>query len=241
MSDSRMDSEMEEIVKPLIRFWEGCNECWWVKNIKSQFFYANNFVKSFLNIPENFGMEGRYDGELPTAIHKFEAEFQDHDRKVGQLRERLTSLEIHRVGKDNTFRIWYCDKFPIIGEKGDVLGIIAHNRPVDSFSLSRLKGIKTPSLLIFTPPDDLFTPKEWEVIFYTCQLYTPKMIEAAVGIPHRTVEDILGRIYSKSGVKNKRDLIDYCMDHGFNNFIPQSVFQSCESLLNPGVSQSFFR
>lgn len=241
MIDSRMDSEMEEIIKPLVRFWEGYNECWWVKNRHSQFVYVNGVLKNFLDIPEAFEMEGRYDGELPIAIHEFEPEFQRHDRQVGQLRERLTTLEIHQIGKESSFHIWYCDKFPVIGEQGDVLGVIAHNRPVDSFVVNRLKGVRAPSLLIFTPPDDMFTAREWDVIFYTCQLFTPKMIEAAAGIPLRTVEDILGRIYRKSGARNKHDFLDYCMTYGFNNFIPQSVFQFGESSILPKISQAILR
>ncbi|KQN63026.1 PAS domain-containing protein [Erwinia sp. Leaf53] len=231
MSYKDRDTEIESIIAPLTRYWEGSNESWWVKNNKSQFVYANKEIKRFLTIPEGFNLEGRYDGELPVAIHEFEPEFQAHDRKVEEYRDRMTSIEIHKIGNDDFFQPWYCDKFPIIGRSGEVLGIIAHNRPVDSIAITRLKKIKIPTSLIFTPPDNIFTLKEWEVIFYTCQSFTPKMIERAIGVSNRTVEDTLCRIYKKAGVGNKRGLLDYCIENGFNNFIPQSIFKTCESII----------
>lgn len=231
MSNQRRDAELEKIIAPLIRYWQSSNEAWWVKNNQSQFVYVNSCMRNFMVIPSAFKIEGRYDGELPIAMHEFEAEFQAGDRWVEQQRERLTTLEIHKLGEDDFFQAWNCDKFPVIGEDGHALGVIVHNRPLDSFSLSRINKFRAPDFLTFTPPNDRYSIKEWEVIFYTCQSFTPKMIESAVGIPNRTVEDMLERIYKKSGTKNKRDFINYCMDHGFNNFIPQSIFQTSGSII----------
>ena len=231
MAYSKEDSRLESIIRPLIPFWERSNESWWVKSNKSEFVYVNPHLKDFLLIPNDFEVEGRFDGELPIAIHEFEPQFQAHDRKVEQAGDRVTSIEIHKVGNNDFFQPWYCDKFPVFDESGTALGIIVHNRPVESIFITRLSKIKIPTSLIFTPPGELFTEKEWEVIFYTCQSFTPKMIEKAIAIPHRTVEDTLCRIYKKSGVGNKRGLIDYCIEHGFNNFVPQSIFQGSDSLV----------
>ncbi|MTD27247.1 PAS domain-containing protein [Erwinia sp. J316] len=225
------DSKLEGIIKPLINFWERSNESWWVKSHTSEFVYVNQHLKDFLAIPKEFQMEGRFDGDLPIAIHEFEPQFQAHDRQVEQAGDRVTSIEIHKVGDNDFFLPWYCDKFPIIDNSGNVLGVIAHNRPIESMFITRLKKIKIPTSLVFTPPTELFTDKEWEIIFYTCQLFTPKMIEAAIGVSNRTVEDTLCRIYKKAGVGNKRGLIDYCIEMGFNNFIPQSIFQQCDSII----------
>jgi hypothetical protein len=40
-------------------------------------------------------MDGRLDGELPSPIADFQAEFQQHDRQVELLQDRITSVEIH--------------------------------------------------------------------------------------------------------------------------------------------------
>jgi len=225
------DSAIERIIKPFISFWEGSNEPWCVKNSKSQFVYANKIMCDFMGMPKGYDPVGRYDGELPIALHEFEPEFQEHDRKVQRARDRVTSIEIHKYNNLDYLQPSYCEKFPLMDESGNVLGVIPHCRPVESIFITKLRKIRMPTSLVFTPPNELFTDKEWEVIFYTCQSFTPKMIEAAIGVSNRTVEDTLCRIYKKSGVGNKRGLIDYCIEHGFNNFIPQSIFQNSGSIM----------
>ncbi len=231
MNQKEVNAKIDKIIAPLIRFWEGSKEPWIVRNNQSQFVYTNIRLRKFIGVPESFDMEGRYDGELPLAMHEFEPEFQAHDRKVEYEKDRVTSIEVHKFDDLDYLQPWYCEKLPILDEDGTPLGVIAHCRPVESIFITRLAKIKIPTSLMFTPPDELFTDKEWEIIFYTCQSFTPKMIEAAIGVSNRTVEDTLCRIYKKSGVGNKRGLIDYCIEHGFNNFIPQSIFQSSGSVM----------
>lgn len=231
MDDNKMDCEILRIIKPFVSFWEKSNEPWWVKNDKSQFVYANKRFNDFVCLPEGYDPVGRFDGELPVAISEFEAPFQAHDQMVQRVRDRVTLVVIQKFNRLDYLQPWYTDKIPLMDEAGNVLGVIPHSRPVEAIFMTRLSKIKMPTTLVFTPPSELFSEREWEVIFYTCQSFTPKMIEKAIGVSNRTVEDILSRIYKKSGVGNKRGLIDYCIDSGFNNFIPQSVFQKSESIM----------
>lgn len=225
------DSEILRVVKTFIYYWEQSREPWWVKNSNSQIVYANASMKSFIGLPEGFDIEGRYDHELPVELHRFASQFRQHDRQVLREKERSTSLQIQRFNRKDYLEAWYTEKYPLFGEKGDIIGVIPHFRPVESIFVSRLANIKTPSSLMFNAPSKIFTEKEWQVIFYTCQFFTPKMIGKAINISHRTVEDILCRIYKKTGVGNKRGLIDYCIEHGFNNFIPPGIFQTCDSIM----------
>lgn len=231
MNKEKKDSEILRVIKPLVKFWENSREPWWVKNSESQFVYANKKLCEFLGLPEGYNPEGRYDGELPVAISEFEAQFQHHDRMVEKVRDRVTSIVIHKFNGLDYLQPYYADKIPLMDEKGNVLGVIPHCRPVESVFITRLSKIKMPTSLVFTPPSNQFTEKEWDIIFYTCQSFTPKMIEKALGVSSRTVEDILCRIYKKSGVGNKRGLIDYCIEQGFNNFIPKNIFQQCETIM----------
>lgn len=226
MEQVERDSQILNIIRPFIQFWEGSDEPWWVKNNLSRFVYANRRLHKFICLPAGYNVEGRFDGELPSPVHECEQQFQAHDRMVERARERIASIGVQKFDGLDYLQAWYTEKIPLMNESGEVLGVICHGRPVERICLTRLKDIKTPSRLVFDPPKDFFNDKEWEIIFYTCQLYTPKMIEEAIVIPYRTVEDILSRIYKKAGVSNKRGLIDYCIENGFDNFIPQSILRS---------------
>lgn len=231
MNEAQRDSDIIRILKPFIQFWEGSNEPWWVKNNQSRFVYANRRLINLLSLPDLYDIDGRFDGELPSPIHEFEIQIHAHDRMVEKERERISSIGIQKYNHLDYLQPWYSEKVPLMNESGEVLGVICHARPVEAIFLTRLAKIKMPTTLVFNPPNGLFTDKEWEIIFYTCQLFTPKMIERAIGVSNRTVEDTLGRIYKKADVGNKRGLIDYCIENGFNNFIPQSIFKTCESII----------
>ncbi|EPN4673101.1 TPA: helix-turn-helix transcriptional regulator, partial [Yersinia enterocolitica] len=41
----------------------------------------------------------------------------------------------------------------------------------------------------------------------------------------RTVSNITQSVYRKSGVSNKRQIVDYCYENKINNYIPQSFFE----------------
>lgn len=231
MNDTQRDSEIKRIIRPFIQFWEGSNEPWWVKNNHSRFVYANQRSRNLIELPTGYDIEGRFDSELPSPVHEFSELFQAYDRMVEQARERISSIDIHKYDGLDYLQPWYTEKIPLMHESGEVLGVICHSRPVEAIFITRLAKIKMPTSLVFNPPEKLFTDKEWEIIFYTCQLFTPKMIERAIGVSNRTVEDTLGRIYKKANVGNKRGLIDYCIEKGFNNFIPQSIFKTCQSII----------
>lgn len=231
MHNTQQDSEILRVIKTCLYYWEQSREPWWVKNSRSQIVYANAKMKRFIGLPEGFDIEGRYDNELPVELHQFAPQFRQHDLKVLEEKERITTLQIQRFDRKDYLEAWYTEKYPLFGENGDIIGVIPHFRPVEAMFVSRLSNMKVPGSLIFNPPSELFNEKEWQVIFYTCQFFTPKMIEKAIHISHRTVEDILCRIYKKTGVGNKRGLIDYCHEHGFNTFVPPGVFHTCDSIM----------
>ncbi len=76
MNQKEVNAKIDKIITPLIRFWEGSNEPWMVKNNVSQFVYSNKRLQGFLGLPKGFNMEGLYDRELPLAIHEFEPHFR---------------------------------------------------------------------------------------------------------------------------------------------------------------------
>ncbi|HHH1526701.1 TPA: response regulator transcription factor, partial [Yersinia enterocolitica] len=103
--------------------------------------------------------------------------------------------------------------------------VICHVRPVQDMILAHLNKIKTPTSLIFTPPSKLFTKREWEVLFYILHSFSSKDIAKKLHLSSRTVSNITQSVYRKSGVSNKRQIVDYCYENKINNYIPQSFFE----------------
>lgn len=170
-------------------------------------------------------MEGRTDGELPTPISEFQPEYQEHDRKVKLLQDRITSIEIQAWDGGSFFQPYFVDKYPLIDEHGVSQGIICHGRSVDDVVLTHLNKIKIPISLILTPPSELFSKREWEVLFYILHSFSSIEIAKKLHLSSRTVDNITQKIYKKTGVSSRQQMVDYCYEKKINNYIPQSFFE----------------
>ncbi|KOC88438.1 helix-turn-helix transcriptional regulator [Winslowiella iniecta] len=225
-----MSANLKDSLQMLIRFWENSAEPWGAKDNQSRFIYANKKYHSLLALPAHFSVEGRLDGELPASTADFQDAFQNHDRMVERLLDRVTSIEIHPFENHAWLQPWFFDKYPLIDERGICRGTIFHGRPVDNLILTSLNKIKLPESLVFTPPSSLFSKREWEVLFYILHAFSSLEISHKLHLSQRTVCNITQSIYKKAGVSCKRGIIEYCHDNKISNYIPQSFFERCQSL-----------
>ncbi|CFQ45201.1 MULTISPECIES: helix-turn-helix transcriptional regulator [Yersinia] len=220
-----MDKSLTDSLEMLIRFWEHSSEPWGVKDNQSRFIYSNARHHKLLNLPDKYCLEGRLDGELPSPTADFQFEFQAHDRQVELLNDRITTVEIHAWDGLSYLMPNFCDKYPLIDKDGIAQGTIFHVRPVQDVVLSHLSKIKAPTSLTFTPPSDLFTKREWEVLFYILHAYTSHEIAKKLFLSPSTICNITQSIYNKAGVTSKRQIIEYCYENKISNYVPQSFFE----------------
>lgn len=220
-----MEKSLLDSFKMLIPFWENSSEAWGVKDNKSIFVYANDRFGELLGLPDKYNVEGRFDGELPAPTAEFQAEFQEHDRQAILSQERATTVEIHAFERRSYFQPYFCDKYPLIDEDGVAQGLIFHARPVQDIILTHLNKIKVPTSLIFTPPSESFSKREWEVLFYILHSFSSSEIAKKLHLSSRTVCNITQKIYSKAGVTSKRQIVEYCYEKKINNYVPQSFFE----------------
>ncbi|CNF59497.1 helix-turn-helix transcriptional regulator [Yersinia bercovieri] len=224
-----MDKSLTDSLEMLIRFWEHSSEPWGVKDNQSRFIYTNPRLHRLYNLPAGFTMEGRLDGELPSPVSEFQDEWQAHDRQVELLQDRITTVEIHLFDGRSYFQPYFCDKYPLIDKNGVSQGVIFHGKQVTDTMLTCLTKIKIPTSLVFTPPSDFFTKREWEVLFYLLHAYTSPEIAKKLFLSPRTICNITQSIYKKAGVTSKRQIIEYCYENKINNYVPQSFFESSGS------------
>ncbi|WP_145483984.1 helix-turn-helix transcriptional regulator [Yersinia rohdei] len=220
-----MKQSLLSSLRILIPFWENSSEAWGVKDNKSTFIYANDRFGTLLGLPDKFNVEGRLDGDLPAPTAEFQSEFQEHDRQALLSKERATTIEIHAFEKRTYFQPYFCDKYPLIDKNGVSQGLIFHARQVEDIILTQLNKIKVPTSLIFTPPSESFTKREWEVLFYVLHSFSSSEIAKKLHLSSRTVSNIIQKIYDKAGVTSKRQIIEYCYEKKINNYVPQSFFE----------------
>ncbi|MBS9436639.1 helix-turn-helix transcriptional regulator [Photorhabdus noenieputensis] len=206
------------------------NDPWGIKDKNSCFIYGNKALNAIKGFSDLFDFEGFYDDELPWDGAEFAKEYIHHDQKVMKEEKSYVSLETHVWGGVKTLSSYFCEKSPIYHENGDCLGIIYHLWKAQDYSLTRLFYGKLPASIIFQPPTDLFTPREWDVIFLSLHKYTSKQIGRILNISYRTVEHYTAQIYRKVGVRSARQLEEYCRFNNYDLYVPERFLRPESSI-----------
>ncbi|TNH41589.1 helix-turn-helix transcriptional regulator [Photorhabdus luminescens] len=202
------------------------NEPWGIKDKNSCFIYANQACKRLQNISSSFDYEGVYEHELPWDGAEFAKEYIAHDQKVMEQEKRICSLETHLFGKEQILSSYFLAKYPLYHEDGSCMGVIYHGWQAQDFSFTRLFRGKLPASIMFQPPTDLFTQREWDVIFLMLHKYTNKQIGRMLNISYRTVETHISRIYKRIGVHSGSQLEEYCRTNDYDLYVPERFVQS---------------
>ncbi|WP_434525451.1 helix-turn-helix transcriptional regulator [Photorhabdus asymbiotica] len=210
------------IISPqIINTLAASHDPWGIKDKNSCFIYGNKALNAIKNFSDSFDFEGLYDDELPWDGAEFAKEYIAHDRKVMREEKSYVSLETHIWGEVKTLSSYFCEKSPLYHENGDCIGIIYHLWKAQDYSLTRLYHGKLPASIIFQPPTDLFTQREWDIIFLSLHHYTSKQIGRILNISHRTVENYTAWIYKKIGISSGKQLKEYCRLNDFDLYVPE--------------------
>jgi len=213
---------------PILSIMEHSTIPWAIKSNDSRFVYINEPCMDFFNIPSGFDFEGRLDEEFPTPWSEQAPEYQAHDRKAQASKTGAEIITTSYFGRDAILEPWYCPKFPIYDREGSVIGSIFYGKKFNFLSVCDFFNNLKPSIITLTPPDETFTEKELDIIFYALQKLSSKEIAQKLCLSHRTVENRLAIIYDKINVNSYKGLIEYCQTTGLNNYVPKK-------LLRPGV------
>ncbi|ETS33629.1 helix-turn-helix transcriptional regulator [Photorhabdus temperata] len=212
----------------IINTMELSNEPWGIKDSSSCFIHGNTAFKRLQNLSDSFDYEGLYDNEIPWNGAEFSKEFINHDKTVMAKEERICSIETHIYGKNKILSSYFQEKLPLYNDERECVGILFHGWKAKEYSLTQLHQYhkNLPSSIILQPPTDLFTQREWDIIFFFLQKYTRKQIGQRLNIAHHTVKTYISRIYSKIGINSSQQLEEYCLANNFHHYVPERFLLS---------------
>ncbi|HGJ5856993.1 PAS and helix-turn-helix domain-containing protein [Arsenophonus nasoniae] len=204
----------------LISFLRHESDPWGVKDLDSKFVYANNL--SHLGIKLDFNIEGMFDSELPHPVAELSSNLLIHDHKVISDRKKEIAIQTTLNFKENRLKPYFFEKRPFYNQSGEIVGTIYHGREIVNFQTYDM----SPYVYFFTPPNDLFTKRELEVIFWAQQRLSLKEIARRLNIGTRTASNHLNIIYQKADVHSAYQFIEYCKATGLDKYIPQDFLKS---------------
>lgn len=231
IKSSSPDMKLSWMMRDWIPTWEHMDNPCGAKNLKSQFVYANPAYKRLLGLSVNFDLEGRYDHEMPAPTSEFAEDFQFHDRLVEETRERKSSLEINEFGKNKNLSAYFFDKFPVLDRDGNVLGTFFFGRRAVYLNTNFYLNTARPGSILLTKPSDIFTEKEWEIIFLIMRNLTFRQIAEVVNRTVNTVRAHFTTILNKVGLNNKKQLIDFIEANNWGSYIPEKYMNGKKHIL----------
>ncbi len=203
-----------------ISYMENSNDFWAIKDNESRFVYANDIMIYYSGLPKGFNIEGRLDGECPAPWAEFEDIIQANEKNVRISQKTIPVLNtLTYGGREKIIQPFLVNVTPLMKD-GKCIGVVGHGRKLEIYSMYHFENNIHPESLTFGKPTDLFTDREFDIVFFALQSLSAKDIAKKLGITYRTVQSRLHIIYQKIGINSLSQLKEYCRGKGYNNYAP---------------------
>ncbi|WP_118986781.1 helix-turn-helix transcriptional regulator [Photorhabdus sp. CRCIA-P01] len=203
-----------------ISYMENSNDFWVIKDNESRFVYVNDVAFYYSNLPKGFNMEGRLDSECPAPWAEFTDIIQANERNVRISQKTIPVLNtLTYGGREKMIQPFLVDITPLMKD-GKCIGVVGHGKKLQIYSMYHFENNIHPDSLTFGTPTDLFTDREFDIIFFALQSLSAKDIARKLGITYRTVQSRLQFIYQKIGINSLSQLKEYCRGKGYDNYAP---------------------
>lgn len=215
----------------LIDFIDKSNIPYFIRDNESKFLYANKAGLCFLNIPPEVNIEGKFDVDLPVDWVKFTGEFQQQDRITEDSGRATSVISTQLYNFKKQIEPYLCPKSPLYSGN-DCIGTVGWANRLKFISMPNFVDTKKPFVLSPEPPNNLFSQRELDIIFFIQQRLSSKEIARRLKLSPKTVENKLQFIYQKVDVHSTIQFIEYCKQTGFDKYIPLRLMRKGVQLIN---------
>lgn len=204
----------------LISFMERSDEFWLIKDIESRYVFANRVAYYYGDLPASFNIEGRLDQECPAYWSEHAPLIQENERVVRTLGKSKNILNTFFFGgMEKRVQAFLGDVFPIY-KKGQCIGTVSYLKKLSFYSMHHYVRGEYPSELTLGKPDDFFSDREFDVLFFALQGMTAKDIAQRLALSNRTIANKLQVMYQKAQVNSFGAFKEFCFAKGYNRYAP---------------------
>jgi len=204
--------------------WAASCDPWCVKDIDGFFIYANRAYLGIFGIKDD-EILSRVTGLSDMDLLSLGAPFISFDiiskipiKNSSDCDKSSFVYKFYYMQSDECLYFLF-DKIPVTDPDGLIIGFSFHGKRDFLMTMAMLFDGGTPLPLSYDPPNDIFSLRELDVIFLLLFGYSSVRISECLGFTKRTSETYIYHIYSKAGVKNYFELLSYCNNNGFVNFV----------------------
>ncbi|WP_413648488.1 helix-turn-helix transcriptional regulator [Pantoea sp. B65] len=192
----------------------------------TKFIYANYALAKLVGLRSPDSIIGRLDDEISASLFDNEISarlWQQQVRHVVSTQEKISLLEVHPGAVDCPY---ISKKMPFYNEANECIGMSGTIRYLEVFTPNDFIKGRLPGSLLLTKPDEFFTEKECEIIFFRLQGMNSKDIGNILCLSSRTIENRLGQMYFKAGVNHIDDFRRFCESKELHRYLPKRMLSS---------------
>lgn len=152
--------------------------------------------------------------------------FHEHEEVVRHKKLPLSLLSTLSTGYKEPPQPWRFDFFPRFDEKDVYEGAFFYAQPFLFLSLLEYIEGELPYPVVLSQPNDMFSDREWHVLFLSLQRLSCKEIAKWLNIAVKTVEVHLSNIYNKADVHHANQLRIFCRKKEINRYLPPKFLPS---------------
>lgn len=211
----------------LISFIENSSNHWSIKDFESRCIYVNKAGLLALNLPENYNYEGKRDDEIPSQpCQELSEYFIRDDKSVMSENKSISGVEIADYDKKGSLTPRIFRKSPLYDNNKKIIGVIGRSSNIDTPTLLYYMNRLNRKTIQFDAPNDTFTKRELEVIFWAQQRLTAKEIAKRLEVCPSTIDSHIKSIYRKADINCNAQLIEYCKHTGLDAYIPANFIRN---------------
>ncbi|WGM08712.1 helix-turn-helix transcriptional regulator [Arsenophonus nasoniae] len=149
--------------------------------------------------------------------------FHEHEEVVRHKKLPLSLLSTLPGGYKQSPQLWRFDFFPRFDEEDVYEGAFFYAQPFLFLSLLEYIEGELPYPVMLSQPNDMFTNREWDILFFIIHRLSSKEIARRLNISRITVENKLQIIYQKTDVHSSCQLRQFCREKRINHYIPPQL------------------
>src|SRR5476649_515227 len=192
-----------------------------IRDMECRLIYANQATADVCNAKAPSDVIGRFDYEIKSGIFEHEdaiEKFERQYKRVMETEQSFSTLEIHPNAIDYPYIF---SKHPYYYANKECIGMIGYNKPLEVYSINDYVKGNMPGSLLLTKPDDFFTERQCEIMFYRLQGLKAKEVAKRLNLAANTFNNYMQTIYDKACVRNLDEFIEFCEKRNYHRYLPR--------------------
>lgn len=165
-------------------------------------------------------LNGKLDGEIDCPLFNDEVANAEFDRQYMRTWRHELWFATLEIPPNALNRPFIYRKMPFYNDNMECEGMYGYAEDLNVYSLNDYIKGQMPGSLLLNKPDDFFTERECEIMFYRLPGLKAKDAATRLNVSLTTFNNYIQKLYQKAGVINIDELKEICTNLNYHRYLP---------------------